>query len=129
MGSPEGELALAQAVIYLATAPKSNATYSAYKKVMQEIKNSGSLPVPMHIRNAPTKLMKDLGYGNGYKYAHDHQGAIVYQEHLPSEITGRKFYTPTNRGHEALIADRLAKWQKILQKQADDMADKKRRVN
>ncbi len=73
--------------------------------------------------------MKNLGYGEGYKYAHDHQGAIIFQEHLPGEISGMKFYNPTNRGHEAIIADRLEKWHKILKKQADELAGKKRRVN
>ena len=118
LGSPEGELALFQAVIYLATAPKSNATYMAMKNVYSEIRESGSLEVPKHIRNAPTALMKDLGYGKGYKYAHDHDGAVVLQNHLPLEIEGRNFYRPANRGHEAVIADRLGKWQKILKERA-----------
>jgi putative ATPase len=120
LGSPEGELAIAQAVIYLATAPKSNATYSALSKVYEEIRNSGSLAAPKHIRNAPTALMRDLGYGKGYKYAHDQPGGIVLQEHLPPELKGKKFYHPTNRGHEAVIADRLTKWHKILKQRADD---------
>jgi len=116
LGSPEGELALAQLVIYLATAPKSNAVYMAYKKVQDDIKNTGSLPVPMHIRNAPTRLMKDLGYGKGYKYAHDQPNALVSQDHLPAKLAGKRYYEPTNRGHEALIKDRLDKWRKILAK-------------
>ncbi len=116
LGSPEGELALAQLVIYLATAPKSNAVYMAYKKVQDDIKNTGSLPVPMHIRNAPTRLMKDLGYGKGYKYAHDQPNALVSQNHLPAKLAGKRYYEPTNRGHEALIKDRLDKWRKILAK-------------
>jgi putative ATPase len=114
LGSPEGELALAQAVIYLATAPKSNAIYTAYSMVMQDIKKTGSLAVPMHIRNAPTKLMKDLGYGKGYKYAHDQPHALVEQDHLPDELKGKRYYTPSNRGHEALIKDRLTKWRALL---------------
>ncbi len=114
LGSPEGELALAQLVIYLATAPKSNAVYAAYKKVQLDIQNTGSLPVPMHIRNAPTKLMKDLGYGKGYKYAHDQPNALVTQDHLPTKLEGKRYYEPSNRGHEALIKDRLNKWRKIL---------------
>lgn len=114
LGSPEGELALAQAVIYLATAPKSNATYAAYKKVMKDIERTGSLPVPHHIRNAPTHLMKELGYGKGYKYAHDSPHALVEQDHLPEKLNGTVYYEPTNRGHEALIKDRLTKWRKIL---------------
>ncbi len=114
LGSPEGELALAQAVIYLATAPKSNAVYTAYKMVMQDIKKTGSLDVPMHIRNAPTKLMKDIGYGKGYKYAHDQPNALVEQDHLPEELKGKRYYHPTNRGHEAIIKDRLTKWRELL---------------
>ncbi len=114
LGSPEGELALAQAVIYLATAPKSNAVYMAYKKVRQDIADKGSLPVPHHIRNAPTKLMKDLGYGKGYKYAHDDPLALVDQDHLPEKLCGRTYYNPTDRGAEKIIKDRLDKWRAIL---------------
>lgn len=120
LGTPEGELALAQLVIYLATAPKSNAVYAAYNKVKQEIKNTGSLPVPMHIRNAPTKLMKDMGYGKGYKYAHDQPHGLVAQDHLPEKLVGKRYYEPTNRGHEALIKDRLDKWRKILAQTANN---------
>ncbi len=114
LGSPEGELALVQAVIYLATAPKSNALYAAYKKVMQDIKRTGSLAPPLHIRNAPTKLMKELGYGKGYKYAHDDPHGLVEQDHLPEKIKGTVYYHPTNRGYEAVISDRLRKWRHIL---------------
>lgn len=120
LGSPEGELALAQATVYLATAPKSNATYSALNQVYRQIKNTGSLPVPKHIRNAPTSLMKELGYGKGYKYAHDQPGGIVLQNHLPDELKGSKFYQPTNRGYEAVIGDRLRKWRKILKQRGAD---------
>ncbi len=118
LGSPEGELAIAQAVIYLATAPKSNATYSALNDVYRAIKSTGSLPVPKHIRNAPTALMRELDYGKGYKYAHDQPEGIVMQDHLPQELKGKKFYKPTNRGHEAVIADRLTKWHRILKQRA-----------
>lgn len=114
LGSPEGELALAQCATYLATAPKSNAVYQAYKGVMAEIRKSGSLPVPLAIRNAPTSLMKDLGYGKGYKYAHDDPAAIVDQDHLPEKLRGNIYYEPTNRGHEAVIRERLHKWRQIL---------------
>ncbi|MDD5758458.1 MAG: replication-associated recombination protein A [Desulfobulbaceae bacterium] len=120
LGSPEGDLALAQVVVYLATAPKSNAVYVAYKEVMHDINKMGSLPVPMHIRNAPTKLMKEIGYGKGYQYAHDHADGIVAQDHLPPELAGRRYYHPTNRGHEALIKDRLTKWREILQKRSKE---------
>lgn len=114
LGSPEGELALAQAVLYLATAPKSNAVYMAYKKVRQDIAKTGSLPVPHHIRNAPTKLMKDLGYGKGYQYAHDDPLALVEQDHLPEKLSGQSYYNPTDRGLEKIIKDRLDKWRTIL---------------
>ncbi len=116
LGSPEGELALAQVAIYLATAPKSNAVYTAYNQVMRDIRESGSLPVPLHIRNAPTKLMKEIGYGKGYQYAHDQADGLVAQDHLPPELAGRRYYHPTNRGHEALVKDRLTKWREILKK-------------
>ena len=114
LGSPEGELALAQVVVYLATAPKSNAVYAAYKDVMADIKKTGTLPVPKHIRNAPTRLMKDLGYGKGYRYAHDDPLALVAQDHLPPELAGRRYYQPTTRGYEAVVKDRLDKWRRIL---------------
>ncbi len=114
LGSPEGELTLAQAAIYLATAPKSNAVYMAYKNVMQDIQKTGSLPVPLHIRNAPTGLMQELGYGKGYQYAHDDSHALVDQHHLPEQLEGTTYYQPTNRGHEAVIKERLEKWRQIL---------------
>lgn len=114
LGSPEGDLALAQATTYLATAPKSNATYAGYNKVIAEIKKSGSLPVPLHIRNAPTKLMKNLGYGKNYQYAHNDDSALVDQEHLPDQLLGSRYYEPTNRGYESIIKDRLTKWRQIL---------------
>jgi len=114
LGSPEGELALVEAAVYLATAPKSNAIYKAYNEVIKDIAKTGSLPVPLHIRNAPTRLMRDLDYGRGYRYAHDYADGIVDQEHLPDQLTGRRYYHPTNRGHEALVKDRLTKWRRIL---------------
>ncbi len=116
LGKPEGELALAQAALYLATAPKSNAIYIAYGEAVADVKKFGTLPVPLHIRNAPTKLMKDLGYGKGYKYAHDYKDAIADQEHMPSELRNRIYYKPTTRGYEKIIKDRLDKWRKILAK-------------
>lgn len=103
LGHPEGELALAQAAVYLATAPKSNSIYSACEKVRDIIKHSGSLPVPFHIRNAPTGLMKDLGYGKGYKYAHDYEGAYTPQTYLPEKLEGERYYFPTDRGYEKKI--------------------------
>ena len=116
LGHPEGELALAQAAVYLATAPKSNSIYSAFGKAKEVIKKTGSPPVPFHIRNAPTKLMKDLGYGKDYKYAHNYENAIVPQEYLPDELKGRFFYFPTNRGFEKIIKDRLDKWRQLIRK-------------
>ncbi len=117
LGHPEGELALAQAAVYLATAPKSNSIYAAFGKVNAVIKKTGSLPVPFHIRNAPTKLMKDLGYGKNYKYAHNYENAIVPQEYLPDKLKGQFFYFPTNRGFEKTIKDRLDKWRQLIRNQ------------
>ncbi len=116
LGKPEGELALAQAALYLATAPKSNAVYTAYGEALSDVNKFGTLPVPLHIRNAPTMLMKDLGYGKGYKYVHNYQDAITDQEHMPSELRNRIYYRPTTRGYEKIIKDRLDKWRKILAK-------------
>jgi putative ATPase len=113
LGHPEGELALAQAAVFLATAPKSNSIYSAYGEVQTTVRKTGSLPVPLHIRNAPTRLMKDLGYGKDYKYAHNYQNAFVAQDYLPEELKGRSFYAPTGRGHEKEIKQRLDKWKNL----------------
>jgi putative ATPase len=114
LGHPEGELALAQAAVYLATAPKSNSIYSAFGEVNRIVKKTGSLPVPFHIRNAPTRLMKDLGYGKDYKYAHNYQDAVVAQEYLPDKLKGQHFYAPTNRGFEKTIKERLDKWRQLI---------------
>lgn len=124
LGTPEGELALVQAALYMATAPKSNALYRAQIAVRKDIDRSGSLPVPLHLRNAPTRLMKELDYGKGYQYAHDHEGSLVAQEHLPPELAGHVYYQPTNRGYEAIISDRLSKWRQILKKRQTLTADK-----
>jgi putative ATPase len=113
IGLPEGELALAQAVTYLATAPKSNAVYRAFGRAKDAIHRTGSLPVPLHIRNAPTKLMKELGYSKGYRYAHDFEEAYVPQEYLPEALRGDIYYTPTGRGYEKVIQERLEKWRKL----------------
>jgi putative ATPase len=110
IGLPEGELALAQVAVYLATAPKSNALYTGYGKVKDVIKTKGYLPVPLHIRNAPTKLMKELDYGKDYKYAHDYAEAYVPQEYLPDEIKGQIFYQPQGTGFEKTIKERLNYW-------------------
>jgi putative ATPase len=110
IGLPEGALALAQAVIYLATAPKSNAVYTAYAAAEADIRREGALPVPLHIRNAPTGLMKDLGYAKGYQYAHSHPQAYVQQEYFPDKLKGRIYYRPSDRGFEKIIARRLSLW-------------------
>lgn len=108
LGSPEGELALAHAVTYLAVAAKSNAVYVAFNTAMDEAKQSGSLEVPLHLRNAPTRLMKSLGYGKNYRYAHDEPDAYVAGEnYFPEELRGREYYHPTNRGLEAKIAEKI----------------------
>jgi putative ATPase len=116
IGPPEGELALAQAVVYLSTAPKSNSIYKAYGQVQKTIGSTGTLPVPMQIRNAPTGLMKDLGYGRDYKYAHNYEDAYVPQDHLPEQLLGQTFYTPTDRGYEKNIKRRLGQWRRHLKK-------------
>jgi putative ATPase len=108
IGMPEGALALAEAAIYLAVAPKSNALYRAYKAVQADVTETRNDPVPLHLRNAPTGLMKGLGYGKGYQYAHDAADAVVAQEHLPANLRGRRYYEPTERGVEARISQRLA---------------------
>jgi len=109
LGSPEGELALAQAVLYLAAAPKSNAVYTAWKAAQAFISQDGSRPVPVHLRNAPTKLMKELGYGHAYRYAHDEPEAYAAGEHyFPDEmLRPPRFYQPTPRGLEGKIGERL----------------------
>jgi putative ATPase len=119
LGSPEGELALVQAAIYLATAPKSNALYTAFGTVRKDIERTQSLPVPLHLRNAPTSLMKGLGYGQDYRYAHDYPGSLVAQEYLPEKLQGRFYYHPTDRGYEKTIKSRLELWRRKLGMKAD----------
>jgi putative ATPase len=110
LGTPEGELALAQATCYLALAPKSNAVYAAWNEVREDIREKPAEPVPLHLRNAPTGLMANLGYGRGYQYAHDAPDAVVDQEHLPEALRGRTYYRPTERGLEKDLAARLQHW-------------------
>ena len=108
LGSPEGQLSLAQAVVYLAVAAKSNAVYKAFNQTMADVQTLPSYEVPMHLRNAPTKLMKDLDYGKGYRYAHDEEQAYAAGEtYLPDEMRGKRYYFPTNRGLESKIAEKL----------------------
>ena len=113
VGLPEGSLALAQAAVYLATAPKSNALYTAYEGVQKDVRELESMPVPFHIRNAPTSLMKNLGYGKGYKYPHDFPDHFVEEEYLPENLKGRIYYHPTEQGFEREIKRRLEYWRKI----------------
>jgi len=120
IGLPEGRIPLAQAVTYLATAPKSNASYAAIDAALGEVRRSGALPVPLHIRNAPTRLMKELGYHKGYQYAHDRPDAIVTQSHLPEQLDGREFYRPKESGYEKTIRERLTWWAAKRQEQAGD---------
>lgn len=109
LGSPEGELAIAQAVVYLASAPKSNAVYTAFQQAMTDAKKSGSLEVPVHLRNAPTKLMKELGHGKAYRYAHDEPGAYAAGEtYFPEGLGERRYYEPVDRGLEIRISEKLA---------------------
>jgi putative ATPase len=117
IGLPEGELALAQAAVYLATASKSNALYSGYGQVKETIGRTGTLPVPLHIRNAPTGLMKDLGYGKGYLYAHDFEDAYIPQDYLPESLKGQSYYSPTERGYEKIIRERMDQWRKLRDKE------------
>ena len=113
LGTPEGELALAECVIYLAIAPKSNAVYKAYNEVKAFIKKDGTRPVPMHLRNAPTKLMKDLDYGKGYRYAHDEDGGFAAGEsYLPDGMAAPGFYRPVERGMEIRIAEKMRELQR-----------------
>ena len=113
LGSPEGDLALAEAVVYLAMAPKSNAIYTAYAAAQQDIESTRQEPVPLHLRNAPTKLMKDLDYAKGYKYAHDEEGKVADMDCLPTSLLGRRYYEPTNEGREKQLAQRLEELRRL----------------
>ncbi len=119
LGAPEGELALAQAAIYLATAPKSNSVYMAWKAAQKCAKTRGSPPPPLHIRNAPTQLMKTLGYGTGYRYAHDYESGYVAQEYLPEVLAGERFYEPVARGFERQIEKRLNYWRTLKNRKVE----------
>ena len=116
LGSPEGELALAQTVVYLATAPKSNAAYMAFGAAMRSAKESGSLAPPKHILNAPTRLMKEEGYGAGYEYDHGTEEAFSGQNYFPDDMAREQFYAPPGRGFEAEIKKRLEYWAKLRAK-------------
>ncbi len=114
VGMPECDLALAQAVTYLAAAPKSNSLEAGYGEVKRDVRKHGSLPVPLHIRNAPTRLMKELGYGKGYRYAHNFKDHIVAQQHLPDKLEGKQYYRPGDQGFERRISERLERWRREL---------------
>jgi putative ATPase len=116
LGSPEGDLALAQAVAFLALAPKSNAIYTAYGEVLADIEREPAAAVPLHLRNAPTALMKSLDYGKGYKYAHDEQGKVAEMQCLPDNLRDRRYYQPTQEGREKLFAQRKEEIQRISQR-------------
>lgn len=120
IGLPEGKLALAQAVTYLALAPKSNALERAYLAAAKDVEEHGPLPVPLWIRNAPTKLMKDLGYGDGYEYPHEDPDAIVAQEYFPAAIRGRRYYEPVERGFEREMIKRLEYWRRLREKKKEE---------
>jgi|Deesub1362A_J573_1020465.scaffolds.fasta_scaffold01328_10 putative ATPase len=124
IGMPEGNLALAEAVVYLATAPKSNSLYEAYTRAQQEVTQGPSESVPLHLRNPATPLMKDLGYGKDYKYAHDYPEHFVEQQHLPDSLRDRKYYTPSDQGYEKQVIARLkAWWQKKRKPEREEPAE------
>jgi len=113
LGSPEGDLALAEAVVYLCLAPKSNAVYTAYGAVQREVEETRQEPVPLHLRNAPTRLMKELGYAKGYRYAHDEEDRVAEMECLPDSLRGRSYYRPTQEGREKQLAQRMEEIRRI----------------
>ena len=120
LGSPEGELALAQAAAYLALAPKSNAVYTAWGAVRDDIENTRAEPVPLHLRNAPTKLMRDLNYGKDYQYAHDIEGKVADMDCLPESLRDRRYYQPTSEGREKLLKQRMEEIQRIREENRKD---------
>jgi putative ATPase len=120
---PEANTALAQAVVYLAAAPKSNAVYIAYGRAAKDATEDVASPVPLHLRNAPTRLMKNLGYGQGYRYAHDEPEGVADMSSLPEHLEGRRYYEPTDRGIEKRIKDALEHARAIRAKRRPDPAD------
>ena len=119
IGMPEGNTALAQAVIYLATAPKSNAVYVAYAAAAEDALRAVAEPVPLHLRNAPTGLMRDVGYGRGYKYAHSEEAGVAEMDCLPPSLRDRRYYVPTDRGFEEEIRKRIADWRRSKKRTRD----------
>jgi putative ATPase len=120
LGAPEGHLALAQAAVYLSLAPKSNALYTGYGEVLEDVHKTEADPVPLHLRNAPTGLMKHLGYGKGYQYAHDHEDKLTDMQCLPDNLTGRAYYHPTDQGFEQRLRQRLDEIRKIKSRSASN---------
>src|SRR5216117_257503 len=120
LGSPEGELALAEATVYLATAPKSNRVYAAFDQALAAAREHPAEAVPLHIRNAPTPLMKELGYGSGYKYAHDYEEAVVPQQYLPDALRGAKWYEPTESGYEKTVKERIEWWERLKKEMREE---------
>ncbi|MFT5054906.1 MAG: putative ATPase, partial [Granulosicoccus sp.] len=110
IGYPEARIILSQATVYLACSAKSNASYLAIDKAIELVKNTGGLSIPMQLRNSPTKLMKDLGYGEAYKYPHDHPNGFVAEEYLPKEVSGQRIYEPGNNAREAQFRQRLSEF-------------------
>jgi putative ATPase len=128
VGLPEGIIPLAQGVTYLAGAPKSNASYRAMIAALEDARKLGALPVPLHLRNAPTPLMRKLGYGEDYLYPHDFGGAVVDQNYLPEQIEGRTYYSPSDRGYEARMREYLGRIRamRAAARAAAELAGKKR---
>jgi putative ATPase len=120
IGLPEGALALAELVVYLALAPKSNAIYRAYGEARRDVAETRNDPVPIHLRNAPTGLMKELGYGKGYRYAHDYEGGVIGQQNLPERLAGRRYYQPTDRGLERELSERLERIREVYATTIED---------
>jgi putative ATPase len=112
LGSPEGDLAIAEAIVYLATAPKSNRLYAAWGEAQQAARDHPAEPVPLHIRNAPTRLMKEIGYGEGYRYDHAEGGHAAGQQYLPDVLRDAQWYAPSDSGYEKTLAERIAWWRK-----------------
>ncbi len=110
VGMPEGRIPLSEATVYLATAPKSNSAYKAIGSALEDVQKSRNAPVPMHLRNAPTGLMREMGYGKGYEYAHDHEGHFTPTENLPEALKDRRYYEPSDQGYETEVAERLRRW-------------------
>jgi putative ATPase len=118
IGLPEGALALAELVVYLALAPKSNALYRGYGEAVRDVAETRNDPVPIHLRNAPTRMMQDMGYGRGYRYAHDYDEGIIGQQNLPANLADRRYFTPTDRGFEAELGRRLERVREIYARTA-----------